>query len=297
MDRLKECMDRVLRDNPDYEWEFLLVNDGSTDNTLQQMIRLHNEDSRYSYVDLSRNYGKEIAMMAGFDYATGDGVIIMDADMQHPVDVIPEMLRWWEEGYDDVYATRKSSGESWFKRKTSQWYYALLQSFTSIPIQRDTGDFRLLDRSCVDALRSMREVERNTKGMYSWIGFHKKGITYEQQQRQQGMSKWSLMALLNLALNGFTSYTTAPLRMASVMGLLVSLVAFIYLIYIVVVTNVYGEPVQGYPTIMVTVLFLGGVQLLSLGIIGEYLGRVFNEVKGRPGYFINSYNGTRDHVN
>lgn len=297
MDRLKECMDRVLRDNPDYEWEFLLVNDGSTDNTLQQMIRLHNEDSRYSYVDLSRNYGKEIAMMAGFDYATGDGVIIMDADMQHPVDVIQEMLHWWEEGYDDVYATRKSSGESWFKRKTSQWYYALLQSFTSIPIQRDTGDFRLLDRSCVDALRSMREVERNTKGMYSWIGFHKKGITYEQQQRQQGKSKWSLMALLNLALNGFTSYTTAPLRMASVMGLLVSLVAFIYLIYIVVVTNVYGEPVQGYPTIMVTVLFLGGVQLLSLGIIGEYLGRVFNEVKGRPGYFINSYNGTRDHVN
>lgn len=297
MDRLKECMDRVLRDNPDYEWEFLLVNDGSTDNTLQQMIRLHNEDPRYSYVDLSRNYGKEIAMMAGFDYATGDGVIIMDADMQHPVDVIPEMLHWWEEGYDDVYATRKSSGESWFKRKTSQWYYALLQSFTSIPIQRDTGDFRLLDRSCVDALRSMREVERNTKGMYSWIGFHKKGITYEQQQRQQGKSKWSLMALLNLALNGFTSYTTAPLRMASVMGLLVSLVAFIYLIYIVVVTNVYGEPVQGYPTIMVTVLFLGGVQLLSLGIIGEYLGRVFNEVKGRPGYFINSYNGTRDHVN
>lgn len=297
MDRLKECMDRVLRDNPDYEWEFLLVNDGSTDNTLQQMIRLHNEDPRYSYVDLSRNYGKEIAMMAGFDYATGDGVIIMDADMQHPVDVIPEMLHWWEEGYDDVYATRKSSGESWFKRKTSQWYYALLQSFTSIPIQRDTGDFRLLDRSCVDALRSMREVERNTKGMYSWIGFHKKGITYEQQQRQQGKSKWSLMALLNLALNGFTSYTTAPLRMASVMGLLVSLVAFIYLVYIVVVTNVYGEPVQGYPTIMVTVLFLGGVQLLSLGIIGEYLGRVFNEVKGRPGYFINSYNGTRDHVN
>lgn len=297
MDRLKECMDRVLRDNPDYEWEFLLVNDGSTDNTLQQMIRLHNEDPRYSYVDLSRNYGKEIAMMAGFDYATGEGVIIMDADMQHPVDVIPEMLHWWEEGYDDVYATRKSSGESWFKRKTSQWYYALLQSFTSIPIQRDTGDFRLLDRSCVDALRSMREVERNTKGMYSWIGFHKKGITYEQQQRQQGKSKWSLMALLNLALNGFTSYTTAPLRMASVMGLLVSLVAFIYLIYIVVVTNVYGEPVQGYPTIMVTVLFLGGVQLLSLGIIGEYLGRVFNEVKGRPGYFINSYNGTRDHVN
>lgn len=293
-DSIRQCMDSVLRDNPGYEWEFLLVNDGSTDNTLQQMIRLHNEDPHYNYLDLSRNFGKEIAMMAGFDYATGDALIIMDADMQHPVSVIPEMLRRWEEGYDDVYAQRRTSGESWFKRKTSQWYYRLLQSFTTIPIQRDTGDFRLLDRSCVEALKRMREVQRNTKGMYSWIGFRKIGITYEQQQRRHGKSKWSVMALLNLALNGFTSYTTAPLRMASVMGLLVSLVAFVYLIYIILVTNIYGEPVQGYPTIMVTMLFLGGVQLLSLGIIGEYLGRVFNEVKGRPAYFINSYNGKRN---
>lgn len=290
---IAQNMRQVMTENPSYEWEFLLVNDGSTDNTLQQMIRLRQADAHYSYVDLSRNYGKEVAMMAGFDYATGDALIIMDADMQHPINVIPEMLRYWEEGYDDVYAQRQGSQESWLRRKTSHWYYKVLQSLTRIPIQKDTGDFRLLDRSCIEALKQMRETERNTKGMYSWIGFHKKGIYYQQQLRQEGKSKWSMMSLLNLALTGIMSYTTAPLRMASILGLIVSMVAFIYLIYIIIVTNLYGEPVQGYPTIMVTMLFLGGVQLLSLGIIGEYLARVFNEVKGRPGYFINSYNGQR----
>jgi glycosyltransferase involved in cell wall biosynthesis len=290
---IERNMRQVMQENPGYDWEFLLVNDGSTDHTLQQMIRLHHEDAHYSYIDLSRNYGKEVAMMAGFDYATGDALIIMDADMQHPINVIPEMLRYWEEGYDDVYAQRQGSKESWLRRKTSHWYYQVLQSLTRIPIQKDTGDFRLLDRSCIEALKQMRETERNTKGMYSWIGFRKKGIYYQQQERQEGKSKWSMMSLLNLALTGIMSYTTAPLRMASILGLLVSLVAFVYLVYIIIVTNLYGEPVQGYPTIMVTMLFLGGVQLLSLGIIGEYLARVFTEVKGRPGYFINSYNGKR----
>ncbi len=292
-DLIKQRMEQVVEENPDFEWEFLMVNDGSTDNTLQQMIKLRNSDERYNYIDLSRNFGKEQAMMAGFDYATGDALIIMDADMQHPVSAIPEMLKYWQEGYDDVYAQRKSSKESWFKRMTSQWYYKLMRPLTNIPIQSDTGDFRLLDRSCIEALKQMHEVERNTKGMYSWIGFKKKGIAYEQEERRSGKSKWSFMSLLHLAMNGITSYTTAPLRLASILGLLVSIVAFIYLIYIIVVTNIFGEPVQGYPTIMVTMLFLGGVQLLSLGILGEYIGRVFNEVKGRPGYFVNSYNGKR----
>jgi len=293
---IRQNMNQVLTDNPNYEWEFLLVNDGSTDNTLQQMIRLHEEDHHYSYIDLSRNYGKEIAMMAGFDYADSDALIIMDADMQHPINVIPDMLKYWEEGYDDVYAQRQGSKESWIKRKTSHWYYKILQSTTKVPIQKDTGDFRLLDKSCIEALRQMRESERNTKGMYSWIGFRKKGIFYQQQERQEGVSKWNTFSLINLAINGITSFTTAPLRIASFMGVVVSVVAFFYLIYIIIVTNFFGEPVQGYPTIMVTMLFLGGVQLLSLGIIGEYLGRVFNEVKGRPGYFVNSYNGKRESV-
>ena len=154
---IEQGMSQVVAENPDYDWEFLLINDGSTDKTLQQMIRLHQNDARYNYIDLSRNYGKKMAMMAGFDYATGDALIIMDVDMQHLVSVIPEMLRHWEEGYDDVYAQRQVSKESWLKRKTSQWYYKLLQSLTHVPIQKDTGDFRLLDRSCVDALKQMRE--------------------------------------------------------------------------------------------------------------------------------------------
>ena len=173
-------MAEVAQENPGYEWEFLIVNDGSTDDTLQRIKALHNSDPRFSYIDLSRNYGKEIAMMAGFDYASGDAVIIMDSDMQHPVSSIPEMLRLWEEGWQDVYAQRKSSKESWFKRKSSELYYRLLQNTTRIPIQKNTGDFRLLDRVCINALREMRETQRNTKGMYCWIGFRKKGITYEQ---------------------------------------------------------------------------------------------------------------------
>lgn len=291
---LKERMLNVLADNPDYDWEFLLVNDGSTDNTLQQMIKLHQEDpSHWSYVDLSRNYGKEVAMMAGFDYAEGDALIIMDSDMQHPINVIPEMIRHWKEGYDDVYARRKSSKEGFLKRKTSQLYYRILQKMTRIPIQKDTGDFRLLDRSCIEALRQMRESERNTKGLYSWIGFRKFGIEYEQLERMEGESKWSFMQLMNLAINGLTSYTVAPLRMSALLGLLVFIVAFIFLFYILVRTWIYGDPVAGYPTMMVTILFIGGVQLLSIGVIGEYIGKIFNESKGRPLYFVESYNGKK----
>ena len=290
---IEECMQQVLKENPHYEWKFLFVNDGSTDGSLVQMMNLHLKDNRYNYIDLSRNYGKEIAMMAGFDYVDTDAVIIMDSDMQHPVEVIPEMIKWWEEGYDDVYATRKSSNETLFKRTSSKMYYRVLQSISKIPVLKDTGDFRLLDRTCVEALKKMREVDRNTKGMYGWIGFHKKGVFYEQKERLVGETKWDLWALLNLALTGITSYTTAPLRISTLLGLLVSFLAFGYLIWIVVKTIIWGEAVQGFPTIMITILFLGGVQLLSIGIVGEYLGHVFNESKRRPPYFVNSVNGVK----
>lgn len=290
--RLKECMERVLRENPAYQWEFLLVNDGSRDNTLAQMESLHRDDPQHwSYIDLSRNYGKEVAMMAGFDYADGDALIIMDADMQHPISVIPEMLSWWEQGYDDVFARRRTSNEKWGKKMSSRLYYRLLQKTTNIPIQLDAGDFRLLDRRCVEALKMMRESERNTKGMFSWIGFRKKGIFYDQLEREEGESKWSFASLMHLAVNGLTSYTTAPLRIASVFGFIVALIAVIYLVYIVIRTLVFGEPVSGFPTIMVSMLFLGAVQLISIGIIGEYLARVFTEVKKRPVYFVRSFNG------
>ena len=287
---LKEKMLEVARDNSGYDWEFLIVNDGSKDNTLELIKQLHRDVDRFSYIDLSRNYGKEIAMMAGFDYATGDAVIIMDSDMQHPISSIPEMIKYWEDGYQDVYAERKSSKETWFKRKSSQLYYKILQNTTRIPIQRNTGDFRLLDRVCINALREMRECQRNTKGMYCWIGFRKKGIKYEQLERLNGTTKWKLSSLMNLAVDGLTAYTTSPLRIASILGIIASLIGFIYLVYILVNTMLFGDPVAGYPTLMVTILFLGGVQLLSLGIIGEYLGRVFNESKHRPPYFVNTYN-------
>lgn len=286
---LKSCMQQVVSDNPDYDWEFLLINDGSKDHTLQLIKELHAQDNRFHYIDLSRNYGKEIAIMAGIDYAQSDAIIIMDADMQHPISVIPEMLKYWEEGYDDVYAQRQTSNESWLKRKTSKIYYKILQKSTNIPIQKDTGDFRLLDRKCIDALKEMRESDRNNKGMFSWIGFKKKGIFYEQRQRRHGKTKWSYYKLLNLALTGITSFTTTPLRFASIFGFLVSFMAFLYLAYIIIKTLIYGDPVQGYPTLMVTILFLGGIQLIALGIIGEYLSHIFNETKKRPGYFVREY--------
>lgn len=289
MAELKTCMEKVLADNINYAWEFLIVNDGSNDDTLLLTQQLCNEDKHYHYIDLSRNYGKEIAIMAGLDYAQGDAVIIMDADMQHPIDIIPKMLSYWEEGYDDVYAQRQISHETWIKRKTSKIYYKILQKSTNIAIQKDTGDFRLLDRKCIEALKKMRETDRNNKGMFSWIGFRKKGIYYQQNIRKYGQTKWSYYKLLNLALTGITSFTTTPLRFASVFGILVSLLAFLYLVYIIFKTLIVGDPVQGYPTLMVTILFLGGIQLIALGIIGEYLSHIFNETKQRPGYFIREY--------
>ena len=175
------------------------------------------------------------------------------------------------------------------KRKTSKIYYNILQKSTNISIQKNTGDFRLLDRKCIEALKSMRETDRNNKGMFSWIGFRKKGILYKQQKRQHGKSKWNYYKLLNLALTGITSFTTTPLRFASLFGIIVSMLAFLYLVYIIFKTIIFGDPVQGYPTIMVTILFLGGIQLIALGIIGEYLSHIFNETKRRPGYFVRKY--------
>ena len=231
--KLKSCMQQVIENNSNYQWEFLLINDGSTDNTLQLIKELCKKDSHYHYIDLSRNYGKEIAIMAGIDYVNSDAIIIMDADMQHPIETISEMIKYWEEGYEDIYAQRQNSNEPWLKKITSKMYYRILQKSTDIPIQKDTGDFRLLDRKCVEALKKMRETDRNNKGMFSWIGFKKKGILYQQQDRQYGKTKWNYSKLLNLALTGITSFTTSPLRFASIFGIIISLFAFIYLIYII----------------------------------------------------------------
>lgn len=283
---------RVISTLEDYRWEILFVNDGSRDNTMEVIKGLREKDSRVSYVDLSRNFGKENAMLAGFDYAKGDAVIIMDADLQHPPAVIPEMIQKWEEGYDDVYAQRKTRGkESWLRKKLTKSYYRLLQSSSQVDVLPNVGDFRLLDRKCVDALRQMRESGRYTKGMYCFIGFKKIGVEFETQDRVLGESSMSYRKLINLALEGITSYTTAPLRWATFIGLIVSFLAFAYMVFVLIKALLYGDPVAGYPTLLTVILFIGGVQLLTIGIIGEYLAKVFVEVKNRPVYFVKEYDG------
>lgn len=277
-----------------YNWEYLFINDGSRDTTIEELEKLHTQDKRCNYVDLSRNYGKEVALLAGFDYATGDCAVIMDADLQHPPHVVHEMLRKWEQGYDDVYARRKSRGkESWLRKRLSLAYYRLLSKSTRIDVLPNVGDFRLLNRRCIDALCQLREQSRYTKGMYCYIGFKKTFVEFETQDRVAGQSSMSYSVLVKLAIEGLTAYTTSPLQWATGIGILVSLISFLYALWVIIKTIVWGDPVAGFPTLMIAILFLGGVQLLSLGIIGEYLGRVFNETKNRPVYFVQSFNGDK----
>lgn len=291
---LYEALISLMDNYTNYNWEILFINDGSSDSTLEIIKKLRTNDDRINYVNLSRNFGKECAMLAGFDYVTGDCAIIMDADLQHPPTVIPEMISYWEEGYEDVYAKRNSRGkESILRKKLSLIYYNLLQKTTRISILQNVGDFRLLDRRCINALKQLRETQRYTKGLYCWIGYKKKEVIFNQADRTKGKSSFNLWSLLNLAIEGITSFTTAPLRMATIMGFLVSITAFLYLCYIIIKTIFVGEPVQGYPTLITVILFMGGVQLISLGIIGEYIGRIFNETKNRPVYIAESYNETK----
>lgn len=287
-------LNAVMDSQPDYSWEVMCVNDGSTDATLPMLMQMHARDRRWRYADLSRNYGKETAMLAGMDYASGDCVVIMDSDLQHPPEEIPHMLELWEQGYDDIYGVRRTRGrEPWMRRKLSLLYYNLLQRTTRIPVLENTGDFRLLDRICIDALCSMRENQRYTKGLYCQVGFRKASFEFEQADREAGHTKWNWRSLLSLAIDGITSYTTAPLRIATLMGLIVSAAAFIYMLWVLVKAMIYGDPQAGFPTIMTVMLFLGGVQLLTLGILGEYVGRIFVEVKQRPPYFVREVDGEK----
>ena len=231
-------------------------------------------------------------MLAGFDYVTGDCMIIMDADLQHPPHIIPIMLQKWEEGYDDVYAKRLSRGkEPWIRKKMSLLFYSILQKITRIEMLPNVGDFRLLDRKCIDVLKQLRESERYTKGLFCWIGFKKTYVEFQQQERIAGISSWNFLNLLGLGVEGIVSFSTAPLRISTFLGLIVSMLAIIYMIYIMVKAIFWGEVVAGYPTILSCILFLGGIQLLCLGIIGEYIARIFNESKKRPIYIVREYNG------
>lgn len=287
---LKDRLYALGKSLPHYNLEFLFVNDGSRDGTMQFIRDWAEQDSRVSYVNFARNFGKEAGMIAGFDHIKSDATVIIDADLQDPPELIPDMITLWEDGYDDVYARRRSrDGETWFKKKTSEWYYRVLQKSTRIPIQRDTGDFRLLSQRCVTALTQLRESERNTKALFSWIGYKKKEILYDRDPRAAGETKWNYAKLIELALDGITSFTTAPLRIATFFGIITSAAAFVYILYLVIRPLFGVESVAGYSSTMAVILFLGGVQLLSLGIIGEYVGRIFKETKDRPLYLVEEY--------
>ena len=287
---LKKLMDKET----DYKWEVLFVNDGSKDNTINIIKGLRENDKRICYVDLSRNFGKENAMLAGFDYVTGDCMVIMDADLQDPPSLIPDMLKYWEEGYDDVYAKRNNRGkESWLRKKFSLLFYAILQKSTRFEVLKNVGDFRLLDRCCIEALRKLRETERYTKGMFCWIGYKKKEIIFDRGDRAAGQSNWNFISLFNLAIEGITSFTTTPLRFSTVLGFIISFFAFVLMMFYLVKTIIWGDDIQGFPTLITVILFLGGIQLFSIGILGEYLGRIFNETKNRPVYIAREYNGEK----
>ena len=290
-DRIKKLIDNMNN----YEFEVLFVNDGSKDNTIELIKEMRKIDKRICYVDFSRNFGKEIAMIAGLDYATGDCVIFMDADLQDPPELIPELIKYWEQGYDDVYAKRKSrKGETWLKKFTSTMYYRVLQKLTRIEIQKDTGDFRLLDRRCVNALKKLRESQRNTKSMFSWIGYKKKEVLYDRDPRVAGSTKWNYKKLIDLAIDGITSFTTSPLRLSTFIAIPTFGLLFIYFIYVIIKCFIIKQVIQAYQAIILLILFYSGIQVLLFGIVGEYLGRIFNETKNRPLYLVNEYNGEKE---
>ncbi len=265
----------------------LFVDDGSTDGTAVELARIANNDARISVLRLARNFGKEAAMTAGLDHADADAVVIIDADLQDPPEVIAEFWTHFERGADMVYGVRASrAGESWLKRLTAATFYRLIDRMSETPIPRDTGDFRLLSRRAVEALRQLRERHRFMKGLFGWVGFQQVAVRYHRAPRVAGRSKFGFWKLWNFALEGITSFSTVPLRIATYLGLVTALVAFGYGSLIITKTLLYGEAVRGYPSLMTVMLFLGGVQLVALGVIGEYLGRIYNESKHRPLYLV-----------
>jgi polyisoprenyl-phosphate glycosyltransferase len=284
-----ETVIKVLSEIP-VDLELVYINDGSSDNTLAVINALRLNDGRITLIDLSRNFGKEIALSAGLHKAAGDAVVIIDADLQDPPELIPELIDEWQNGYDVVYARRnRRDGESMLKKTTAHLFHKLIQRAGKFTIPEDTGDFRILSRRAVNALNTFKEQHRFMKGLFAWIGFRQKAVYYRRDRRHAGQSKWSYWRLWNFALEGLTSFTIAPLKISTYIGTITALSAFTYGIYMMIKTLVYGNPVPGYPSLIVIVLILGGVQLIAIGILGEYLGRIFNETKQRPLYFINEY--------
>jgi glycosyltransferase involved in cell wall biosynthesis len=270
-------------------FELVYVNDGSRDGTLALMLQAQAADARVAVVNLSRNFGKEIALTAGLDHAAcSEAVVVIDADLQDPPEVIPALVAAWRQGFDVAYAQRSvRHGESWLKRVTAAGFYRVMQRLGGrVQLPQDTGDFRLMSRRSLDALLQLREQHRFMKGLFAWVGFPSVAVPYDRAPRAAGTTKWNWWKLWNLSLEGITSFTVGPLKIASYLGLGIAFISAAYIVQLLLRTLLFGNPVAGYPSLMAAVLFLGGVQMMMLGIIGEYLGRVFNETKGRPLYIV-----------
>lgn len=282
VDRLRTVLVQIGR-----PFEVIFIDDGSSDATLEVLKSLHAADPRVKAVALSRNFGKEIAVAAGLRYARGDGVVVMDGDLQHPPAVIVEFVAKWEQGYEIVYGRRRDrQTDSRFQRVFSRIFYELFEKMSGTQLPDGAGDFRLLDRKAVDALNLIGERSRFNKGLYAWIGFKTVGVTFDVAPRLDGQSRWQPRRLLRFALDGLASFTTLPLRVWSYIGVVVSVFAFFYAVVFMIKTLLWGVDIPGFPTLIVSVMFFAGVQLISLGVIGEYLGRVYEEVKGRPLFIV-----------
>ncbi|MBA4493056.1 glycosyltransferase family 2 protein [Paenactinomyces guangxiensis] len=269
-----------------YDYEIIFINDGSRDRTLEILRDLSKGDKKVNYISFSRNFGKEGAMLAGLNFSKGDAVIIMDTDLQHPPELIPEMISYFEKGYDQVIAKRNRKGESFFRAFVSKIYYKCINQFVDITLADGVGDFRLLSRQAVNALLSLNEYNRFSKGLFSWIGFKEHMIEFENVNRTAGISKWSFLKLLNYAIDGLVSFNNKPLRIAIYMGLTVTLLDILYVLFMFIKTLLNGPDVPGYFTIIASVSLFGGIQLIFLGLIGEYIGRIYYESKKRPHYIV-----------
>jgi len=291
IDACYERLTEVMSGIDGFEYELMFIDDGSTDRSHERLLDLHSRDPHLKIIKFSRNFGHQVAVTAGVDEADGDAIIIIDADLQDPPEVIPEMIQKWQEGYDVVYGVRKRrAGEGRMKLWTAAAFYRLLRRFTNIEIPVDVGDFRLISARAAAYLRQLREKDRFVRGLVSWVGFKQVGLPYERESRLAGETKYPFSKMFKFAIDGITSFSSLPLKLASWLGYLASFLAFIYLIS-VFIQRAMGYTVEGWATIMVAMLFLGGVQLICIGIIGEYIGRIFNETKSRPLYVIESIHG------
>lgn len=288
----------VVLDSLEYDSEIVFINDGSSDDSEAIILQLREKDPRIALINLSRNFGKEIAMCAGIDHADSDATVIIDADLQDPPELIPSLLLKWNEGYDAVYAQRsRRQGESGLRKIFAFLFYRILNRSSSIDIPIDTGDYRVLSRRSVDALRQFKEQHRYMKGLFSWIGFKQTAISYDRDPRNEGSTAWNFWSLWNFALEGITSFSTSPLKASTYFGLTVAIISFLFGMYVIVKTLVYGSPVPGYPSLMTVIVFLGGVQLIAIGVLGEYLGRTFDEAKNRPLYFVDKLHRSQSRTN